>query len=90
MFKIADVVTFNKNAEVELEGVISRVWTNGKYVSILVDGRSTYVRDIRNVRLESKCSDENCPVTLYVGTHTPGITWHSNNGEMETCKTPTE
>lgn len=46
---VTQVVEFNKGDGSTIEGVISRKWSNGKYVTIMVDKTHTYVRVIDNV-----------------------------------------
>jgi hypothetical protein len=41
---------------------------------------------MRDGWISPKCWATNCPVTSHVGAHTPGISWHSNTGQSETCK----
>jgi hypothetical protein len=43
-------VSFRENEQTTALGTISRVWDNGKYVTIVSDGR-TFVRDLRNVQV---------------------------------------
>lgn len=49
MFKVGQQVQFAENEEhQQVLGVVTRVWTNGKYVTVLTDGQ-TFVRSIKTV-----------------------------------------
>ena len=48
---VGSEVIFRENDEYQqVLGTVSRVWSNGRYVTILSDGR-TFVRDLRHVVL---------------------------------------
>ena len=51
--KLGDVIEFGQGDEANttLRGVVTRVWPNGKYVTALVDGTSTYCRLIGAVKV---------------------------------------
>lgn len=49
---VGDRVTFNQgdDSNTQLTGTVTRVWPNGRYVTIKTDGKTrTFVRDINNV-----------------------------------------
>lgn len=43
-------VIFRENEQTQSVGTVSRVWDNGRYVTLISEGR-TFVRDLRNVRV---------------------------------------
>lgn len=52
MINVGDSIEFNQGDadQTMIDGVVTRVWPNGKYVTALVDGKSTYCRGIADVR----------------------------------------
>lgn len=49
--QVGSQVIFRENDEhPHVCGTVSRVWPNGRYVTLLSDGR-TFVRDLRNVQV---------------------------------------